>query len=415
MFEMELDWDRPARNGALPTTHILRVRLKPLASADRPNTSLPLRLAVALDISGSMAGAKLDGAIAACRAILSLLRPEDRLSLAAFGDALHILLNTVPGDAQALAAGEAAFTSLRPLGVTRTDLALDWLTLALPPASGALAIALLITDGHPTDAQGHPLSSVVPLLAQATNLADQGVTLCTIGLGSAADFNTGFLVDLSDRGRGVFLYAANPEGLEAQLRERLHRAHSVAVTESRLLLRPLVPGVRVETACRLRPEFLPLSAPEGEETLALALPALPGDTPTDLLLSVTVPPPGFGEPLGVQEVLEVRLAADDAPVCAIASITSTASYREAQQLHAEVDQDRLHWEMNTYSTALSRTTNSRRTSALLSDLASTARRSGRTDLAARAEQELSNLQATGSLNPHNAAVLLTSTREREEA
>lgn len=408
MFEMDLAWDRGARSGPQPTTHILRVRLRPPAQNTAP-TSLPLRLAIAVDTSGSMAGAKLESAKAACRAALALLRPEDRFSLAAFGDTLQPLLHSVQGgNAEA---GEAVFTLMQPLGVTRTDLALDWLMHALPAEPETMRVALLITDGHPTDPQGHPTSNAAPLLAQATGLADRGIALSTVGMGNAADFHAGFLAELSDRGRGAFLYAATPQELEPQLRARLNRAQSIAVADSELQLTALVPGLRIEAACRLRPEFLPLAAPAEAEQMELALPALAGDAPTDLLLSITVPPPAFGEPMGLRDVLEVRFRMGDTGACGTASITSTASYREAQQLTEEVDQDRLFWELNTYSTALTRTTDTHRTSALLSDIAYTARRTGRTALAQQAAQELDSLQRTGALSPHASASLLTSTRE----
>lgn len=408
MFEMDLAWDRAARSGPQPTTHILRIRLRPIAQNAAP-TTLPLRLAIALDTSGSMAGEKLASTKAACRAALALLHPEDRFSLAAFGDTLQSLLNAIPGgDAEA---GEAAFDTLRPLGVTRTDLALAWLEQALPAEPGTLRVALLITDGHPTDAQGHALSQAVPLLAQATQVADSGIALYTVGLGNAAYFDAGFLTELSDRGRGAFLYADTPQRLEPQLRARLDRAQSIAVAEPTLQITPLVAGLRIEAACVLRPAFLPLAVPEKAETMELALPALAGDVPTDLLLSVVVPPPGFGEPLGLQEVLELHLHAGDTETRGVAAITSTPSYREAQQLTEEVNQDRLSWELNTYSTALTRSTDTHRTSALLSDIAYTARRTGRTALAEQAAEELDSLQRTGTLSPHASANLLTSTRE----
>jgi Ca-activated chloride channel family protein len=322
---------------------------------------------------------------------------------------LQPLLHSVPGgEAEA---GEDAFYALKPLGVTRTDLALDWLAQALPVEPDTMRVGLLITDGHPTDAQGHPMQNSVPLLAQATDLGDKGITLHTVGLGNAADFHAGFLVELSDRGRGAFLYSDTPQALEPQLRARLNRAQSMAVADSELQLTALVPGLRIEAACRLRPEFLPLALPAQGEQTELTLPALAGDAPTDLLLSLTVPPPAFGESLGLREILEVRLRMGDTNVCSVASLTSTASYREAQQLTEEVDQDRLTWELNTYSTALTRTTDSHRTSALLSDIAYTARRTGRTTLAEQAAQELDNLQRTGTPNPHASAEILTSTRE----
>lgn len=407
MFALELDWDRAARSGPQATAHTLRVRLNPASPGASP--ILPLRLAIALDSSGSMAGAKLESAKAACRAILALLSPEDRFALATFNDTLQPLLQSLPGgDAEA---GESIFQTLQPIGVTRTDLALEWLECALPDEADTLRVGLLITDGHPTGAQGRPLTQMVPLLAQATQLGARGITLHTVGLGNAADFHVGFLTDLSDRGRGAFLYADTPDTLESRLRTRLHRAQSTAVVDAELHLTALVPGLRIEGACRLRPEFLPFAAPPPTERVELALPALAGDTPTDLLLSVSVPPPAFEETAGPRDVLAVGLRTGDTLACRVAAITSTASYREAQQIDAEVEQDRLTWELNTYSTALTRTNDARRTSTLLSDIAYTARRTGRDKLAQQATAELDSLQRTGILDPHTTAGILTSTRE----
>lgn len=407
MFEMDLAWDRAARSGPQPTSHILRVRLCPSAEP-AVAAALPLRLAIALDTSGSMAGAKLESAKAACRAALALLSPEDRFSLAAFNDTLQPLFRGLPGGEAEI--GEAAFNTLQAIGVTRTDLALEWLEQALPPEPGVLRVALLITDGHPTDAMGHPVTQHVPLLAQATQLSDCGIGLYTAGLGDAADFHVGFLTDLSDRGRGAFLYADTPDALEPLLRARLNRAQSTAVADAELQVAALAPGLHIEAACRIRPEFLPLALPAPAEQVEIALPALANNTPTDLLLSVTVPPV-FGELSGSRDVLEVRLRTGDTVVSQVAALTATASYREAQQFLEEIEQDRLSWELNNYSTALTRTTNAHRTSVLLSDIAHTARRTGRTTLALQATAELDNLRRTGTLNPHATAGILTSTRE----
>ena len=53
MFDMELRWDRPARSGPVPSSHVLRVRLRPQPGL-APTGGLPLRVAVALDTSRSI-------------------------------------------------------------------------------------------------------------------------------------------------------------------------------------------------------------------------------------------------------------------------------------------------------------------------------------------------------------------------
>lgn len=437
MFELELAWDRPAQTPSQAAAHVLRVHLTPQVNAVS-SEGLPLRVALALDVSSSMAGEKLERAREACLAVLAQLRPEDTLSLATFGSAVEPLLTQVPGEMAAREQVEAALARMQAFGVTRTDLALNWLQAALPAESGVLRVAILITDGHATDPRGAALPDVSSLIAQAAEQGESGVTLCTVGLGDAANFNTAFLVDLSDRGHGAFLYADTPEALEPQLRARLCASQAMATNGARLILRPLLPGVTITACCRFRPELLPLDAPPAGKEMVLPLGALRADTPTDVLLTLQVPPLSQGEPLGTVDVLEVWL---DVPALtpqkaygegegektsppppllskergtATAAITFTNSYAEAQKVNADVDTDRLNWDLATYSEALQRTDDPRRTSQLLSDIQFFAQKTGRLDVAGQAVRQLEELQKTGKWNRHRATGLLTSTRRPEE-
>jgi len=412
MFDMELRWDRPARSGPVPSSHVLRVRLRPQPGL-APMAGLPLRVAVALDTSRSMEGPKLARAGEAFRAILGLLRSEDRISLASFATTVEPLLNALPGEPSSRLYAESVVPYLRADGVTRTDLALTWLRDALPPEPDVLRVGLLITDGHATDPMGRALDNTDKLIGQAAWLGESGLMLCTVGLGDAANFNTAFLVDLSDRGRGAFLYAATPEALEPQLRARLTTTQNIAVGNLRLLLRPLLPGVKVLSAARFRPEFLPLDPPEDTgETLTLPVGAVRSETITDVLLTLEVPPPDFGDPAGTRDVIEVRLDGQGVPdIGAVAGLLYTTSYAEAQQLDPEVDSDRLQAEINTYSVALQRTTDPRQTANLLSNISYVAERAGKPHIAQEAAQQLQELQRTGQLNRHRSTGLLTSSRE----
>ena len=259
MFDMEIAWDRPIHSGPTATTHILRVRLSPNGTG-REAPGIPLRLAIALDSSSSMEGEKLERAKQACRAMLGLLRPGDRFSLAAFGGELRQLVAAASVTLDGGSFLDTAIQGLRAEGVTRTDLALDWLASSLPAEPGVTRAAVLITDGFPTDAVGQALGELDPLLERANAMAGTGITLSTVGLGNAADFHTAFLVGLSDRGQGAFLYADTPERLEPQMRARLLASQSVALEDVRLELRFPSANVSLRDCCRLRPEFLPLEA-----------------------------------------------------------------------------------------------------------------------------------------------------------
>lgn len=414
MYDLEPDWDRPARSGAQPTTHILRVRLRP-AEAVSSSSGLPLRLAIALDTSNSMTGSKLAHARTACEAVIAQLRTEDRLWLCGYSGEVMPMLSALPGGPAASAAAHAALEKLQASSVTRMDLALEWIQNVLPADAGVVSMGILITDGHATDFGGRLLDDSQPLLRQAEALSAQGIALSTVGLGDAANFNTGFLVTLADRARGGFLYADTPEALETELRMRLTTGQTMAVEEARLVVKR-EQGVRILQCCRIRPDFLPLDAPSDEDETYITVGGLRADIPTDLLLLVEVAslPTALS---GNRPVLQLHLEAPGQPVSqSIAlSILETTSYTISQQVNADVDNDRLYWDLNTYSSALANSDNARRTAQLLSRIEHTASRAGQEQIASQAMQQLEDLNKTGTLNAHRATGLLRSTRKLGEA
>jgi len=402
MFHLELAWDRPAKISSQPTNHVLRVRILPQNNGQSPG--LPLHIALALDVSSSMQGEKLHQAKAAVQAVVSQLRDRDRLSLASFATRVTPLLQQVTGTAPSTT---TAIQDLKAEGVTRTDLALDWINSALPRESGVARVGILITDGHPTNHQGQILDTVTALTDQAAQLAAAGITLCTVGLGNAANFNTAFLVDLGDRGRGAFLYADTPATLEPALRERLITCQAISLDHVQLKLEP-ANGVKVQGFCRFRPEYLPL-----EETAPhqLALGVLQANTPTDVLLELAIPPLGFGESAANQAVIQVQLVAPNTPaVTAQATIHNTQSFRESQEVNQEVNDDRLFWEINLSSTELTRTTDPKRTGELLGNIQVAAMKTGQTAIANQAAQQLDDLKKTGTLNRDKTTKLLQTSR-----
>jgi Ca-activated chloride channel family protein len=334
MFNLQLDWDRPNQLSSQSANHILRIRINPTNASSR---TLPLHLAIALDTSQSMKGEKLTSAKQACQEIFKHLRDRDKLSLASYSHRVNALLNQVQGNDQQ---AQTTINQLQAEGVTRTDLALNWLKKALPKEAGMIRVGILVTDGHATNSGGILLEDLNPLLTQTTELTDAGIILCTVGLGNAANFNTEFLVNLSDRGRGAFIYADRPEDLSQQLQERLIACQSIATDELKLQLQPLN-GATLQGFCQFRPEYLPL-----EET-APNQPTLSGiraNQPTDILVNLNVPAQGFGEAPTRKPVLNIELTAPNlAPIQAQSSLQYTNSYREAQQVNTEVNSDRLGW------------------------------------------------------------------------
>lgn len=404
MFNLQLDWDRPNQLSSQSANHILRIRLNPTNPGSR---TLPLHLAIALDTSQSMKGEKLTSAKQACQEIFKHLRDHDKLSLASYSHKVNSLLNQVQGNDQQ--AQTTMINQLKAEGVTRTDLALNWLKKTLSRESGVIRVGILVTDGHATNSSGTLLEDLNPLLNQTAELNQAGIILCTVGLGNAANFNTEFLVNLSDRGRGAFLYADRPEDLSQQLQERLTACQSIATDELKLQLQPLN-GATLQGFCQFRPEYLPL-----EETAPnqLTLSAIRANQPTDILVNIKVPAQGFGEAPTTKPFLNIELTGQNfTPIQAQTNLQYTNSYREAQQVNTEVNSDRLGWIMNQCSTDLTRTSDPNRTGELLVDLQIAATKSGHTAIAQQAAQQLTDLQKSGKLDAHQLTSLLQETRKQ---
>lgn len=415
MFDLELTWDRPTQLNSQQAhrqynSHVLRVRIRPQTDGNLP--SLPLRMAIALDTSGSMAGEKLQQAKEACLAVVSQLRDIDYLSLAGYSTKVTTLLQSLAGGDVAASSANTAIADLQAGGVTRMDLALDWIKNSLPAGNRTPLVGILITDGHATNAGGTILDDVTPLINQAKQLASSGIILCTVGLGDAANFNTSFLTDLSDQGGGAFIYADTPADLSKLLQDRLTAYQTIAAVEAKLRLIP-ASGVKPTGYCRLRPEYLPLEETSKNE---LNLGIIRRDGPTDILIGLDIPPIaiGFGESLGSRDMISVELTASglETPISQTAAIIYTTSYREAQKVNTEVNLDRLYWDINLYNKELIDIgdSNPKRTAELLTNIQLTATQAGETDIVNQATQLLDDLNKTGQLNANETTRLLTDSR-----
>jgi Ca-activated chloride channel homolog len=407
VFELELAWERPAHTGYHAEEHVLRVRAR-LADASRGALTLPLRMAVALDASGSMEGDKLRQAKTACAAVVKLITGQNRISLASFATDVVPLWEGIEGQV-ASSEIDKILASLEADGVTRTDLALDWLERTLKPEAGVARVAVLITDGHATDDSGNILEDSQPLVVRAASMAQDGVTVFTIGLGNADDFNTAFLLDLTQPSRGAFVHAQTPDALGQEMAKRLAACQEIVAEDARLTLRPVLDGAIIKNACRIRPDFVPLDVSK-----SIRAGTLRADKPTDFLVSVTIPPRRSDRKLGPTPAVQVLLEAHGVNASQEISIEYTATLMRAQQIDSSVRQDRLRWDMNKNAEALNRTSDPNKTGELLTKLVVAAQAAGESELAAHASQHLDELKASGKLSSQHRTQLLSQSRDLTE-
>jgi len=315
--------------------------------------------------------------------------------LASFSAQVQPLLKSLAGGAGALDAANTAITKLQASGVTRTDMALEWIQKVLPEEKGCVRVGILITDGHATNSQGAILTDVTGLLDKATEISKSGILIYPVGLGNASNFNNVFLIDLGKRGQGEFIYAETSSELQPKLRERLTASQAIAIDDAQIQLTPKS-EITLKGFCRFRPDYLPL-----EETAKgkLNIGVIRTDTPTDVLVKVEIPRLGVGDALGSRDLLQVDLTGSDLPrVIGKAAIIYTKSATEAEQVNSEVETNRNIWEIKENTNSLIRETDPRRTRQLLDALEIATVQNGLTELVEQFSQLKNDLEKTGKVD-----------------
>jgi len=406
LFNLTSAWDRPARTGTRPTRHILRTRIEPQQSIAIAQ-GVPVRMAIALDVSGSMVGPKFVQAKEACRRVVRMLRPEDRLWLCGFASDLFPVLDGQSGGPKGVEAVTAALNRLRPNGVTRTELGLEWMLQALAESGNDARMAVMITDGDATDARGKQLADTEALATIADRMARAGITLSSVGLGNAESFNTAFLLGIADRGKGTFIYADTPESLSGALVSKLSDAQMVGAIAASIDVN-LAPGVVVNGVCRLKPDYVPLEGVSEDSAYHVELGSLRSNVATDILFDLEVPVPAG--PAETIDVAQLRLNTGAKTAISTVSIKCTTSYTVAQGRDADVDKDRLRWEVNLLTTELGATRDPKKTASLLENIQRSASKAGDTVVATEAAAQIVDLRKTGKLIPHRTTGLLTAAR-----
>jgi Ca-activated chloride channel homolog len=197
-----------------------------LPDADSGATQPPLRLALVLDRSGSMAGDKLAVAQRCAAWLVSRLRPVDELALVSYDDQVRLLAPLEPVREAPL---RAAIAGLRSGG--STNLSGGWLR-GLEQLRGHGGKILLLTDGIANVG----ITGRGELAELATTGAREGIGTTTIGFG--ADFDEELLTAMADAGRGNAYWAATPDEAPTIFARELEGLTRVAAQNVTVELRP---------------------------------------------------------------------------------------------------------------------------------------------------------------------------------
>jgi Ca-activated chloride channel family protein len=170
----------------------------------------PADVIFALDVSGSMSGAKMEQARRSLLYCLDRLGPDDRFAIAAFSAGVTPFRDQLTrGTPDALRAARAFVRDLEAGGGTNLD---EALSAALRLArDGRDPMIVLLTDGQPTVG----VTSIPEIEARAQNRRPDGAHLFTFGVGY--DVNAPFLDRLASGGRGASDYVKPEEDIEEKV------------------------------------------------------------------------------------------------------------------------------------------------------------------------------------------------------
>jgi Ca-activated chloride channel family protein len=192
---------------------------------------MPRDITLVLDISGSMAGRKMEQARAAGLQLLSTLRPEDRFRLIDFSSDVHTFRDEFSAaTAENIRAATRYLEALDAIGSTNIEGALRE---ALRPAvaSGRLPLVLFVTDGEPTIGERSP-DALAGIAAEANAHVSSPRRIFTFGLGS--DVNVSLLEQLALEGRGTSQFVRPDESVERMISVVSHRLVDPVLTDVRV-------------------------------------------------------------------------------------------------------------------------------------------------------------------------------------
>lgn len=193
---------------------------------------LPRDLTLVVDVSGSMAGAKMEQARRALQQALAGLRPADRFRIIAFASRITEFRDGLaPATPAALREARRFVEELQPGGGTNIAGALDQV-LERPATRGRLGLAVFLTDGVPTVGEQNPEK----IAARAAG-AGSGQRIFPIGLGH--DVNTYLLDRLALEARGRVEYVAPEADVEMAVGTVLTRLDAPALTDLRIVSSPV--------------------------------------------------------------------------------------------------------------------------------------------------------------------------------
>ena len=230
-MRLQLQTDRTLiRAGARSTRYLVASLIAP--NAARRDRRLPINVALVLDRSGSMEGAKIQLARQAVQRSLEALDANDRFAVVVYDNIVSVVTPSTPATSQAKSQALQALELVAARGTT--DLGSGWLRGCEQVAQFAdgerVSRCLLLTDGLANVG----ITDRDALACHAEELRRRGVQTSTFGVG--VDFDERLLRDMAQAGSGNFYFISSAEQIPDLMTSELGEALEVVVRRAALEL-----------------------------------------------------------------------------------------------------------------------------------------------------------------------------------
>lgn len=216
----------------------------------RPEMRPPMEVALVVDTSGSMAGAKIENARNAASTLVRSLKDGDIVALDAFSDAARTIVPPTRLDARSRRDILGAIASLTPSGSTNM---FDGLTLAegqvaAAPASHGLRRVVVISDG---------IANVGPSSPETLGaIAERGLRfraqVTSLGVGNDYDERT--LNALAVKSSGRLYHLTEPREMASIMKNEVDMLDATLASEAFVEIVP-APGVQLAGADGIRADW----------------------------------------------------------------------------------------------------------------------------------------------------------------
>ena len=202
----------------------------------------PVHLAIVVDRSGSMAGPKMNNAVAAAVGAIERMHDGDRATVVSFDTAARVLVPPTSIDASTRPSVESAIRAMRAGGDTCISCALSTATAELDASPGPrdeVKRILLISDGEATTG----IRDVGGLRSLAARARDRGIGVSTIGVDLA--FDEKVMAAIAQESNGRHWFVPDASALAQVFEEELGTLETAVASDAELAIDP-APGVVVD-------------------------------------------------------------------------------------------------------------------------------------------------------------------------